>query len=297
MKLTNKLNYPQSVVIAAEKSIQKPSWDNVRVTELLSGLLTKYLTIRYWDELEIDVDDLLLSMFGNSWHQFLSGWNSPNEVHNKRWYATINAVKLSGETDIYGFEEHNQPNAVIEDNKVTSAWAFVFGRKEWEYQLNSYAYLVRANNYPIHELFINAFLRDWSQYEAMKDRQKEYPKSRFYRLQVPLWTPEKQLEYLTKRIELHKLAYEVFTNERAYDISYAPFECTPDEKWQRKEQWAVKKKGRQSALRLADDFEQAKVLAKKYKGDIYIENRKGKAVKCQDWCICRGVCPVREKQL
>lgn len=287
MKITNKLNYPQAVIVAAEKQLYKPTWDNVRVSELLPGLLTKYLSIKYWDELVVDVDDLLLSMFGTSWHQYLSGWQSPNEVHNKRWYAVINGVQLSGETDIYGFEEHNQPNAVIEDNKVTSAWAFVFGRKEWEYQLNSYAYLVRANGYPIHELYINAFLRDWSQYEAMKDRQKEYPKSRFYRLQVLLWTIDMQLAFLEKRIQLHEIAKK--------DGNIDVIACTPEERWQRKESWAVKKKGRQSALRCADTFEQAQTLAKKFKGDITIEHRPGKCVKCNSYCLVRAVCPVKGK--
>ena len=293
MKLTNKLNYPQSVVIAAEKSIQRPTWDNVRVSELLPGLLTKYLSIKYWDELVVDVDDLLLSMFGTSWHQYLSGWQSPNEVHNKRWYANINGVQFTGETDIYRFEEHNQSNATIEDNKTASVWSFVFGRKEWIQQLNSYAYLVQANNYPIHELYINAFLRDWSKYQAMQDRKKAYPKSQFYRIQVPLWTKEQQLEYLTKRLELHKQA-QVGNVDAIVCTGGSTINGKWDEgeRWERKETWAVKKKGRLSALRVADSFEQGQILAQKYKGDITIEHRKGKCVKCSDWCLVRNVCPL-----
>ena len=141
MRLTNQFSYPDSVIQAAYDGLYQPVWGMLRVSELVDSPLIKALAIQHWDKLEIDVDECLLALFGTAWHKFLSGWQVDNELRNHRWYTKIGETNITGETDIFRLD------GTIEDNKTTSVWAFVFGRKEWEYQLNSYAYLVSQNNY------------------------------------------------------------------------------------------------------------------------------------------------------
>lgn len=282
MKITNKLSYPDSVVKAAKESLYFPSWEVSHVTELIDSPLIKHLTIKHWDDLTVDTDEFInSSLFGTAWHKFLAGYEIDSAFVEKHWSLMVNDVLVSGTTDIY------KDSGIVEDNKVTSAWAFVFGRVEWEYQLNLYAYLIKENNYPVNSLWINAFLRDWSQYTAMQNRNKDYPDSRFYRVQIPLWSVDKQKQYLLSRLKAH-------TEDREK-------ECTPEQRWQRKEQFALAKKDRKTAIRVLDTKDEMlkyinqKNLTKQFQnGTIYIEHRPGSCVRCNNYCPVRDVCKYKE---
>ena len=58
------------------------------------------------------------------------------------------------------------------DYKVTSVWAVIFGKIEWERQLNCYAWLFRQKKENIGKsvgsLKICAILRDWNRRDARK---------------------------------------------------------------------------------------------------------------------------------
>ena len=155
MNIKNQYNYPEAVVKAVENQIYKPNIDVWRATELIDSPLVKRLLIKHWDDIEVDVDDYVYSsLFGTAWHKFLSKWEVEAMIEN-RWNIVFNEVPITGQTDIYKMSD-----GVIEDNKVTSAFAWVFGNIHWTEQLNIYATLIEQSGYPVKKLFINAFLRD-----------------------------------------------------------------------------------------------------------------------------------------
>lgn len=279
MILTNKFQYPDAVVGAAENQLYLPNKDIVRVSELIDSPLIKKLLIEYWDKIIIDVDEIVYSsLFGIAFHKFLAGFEVDALVE-KRWSIKIRDGILTGQTDLY------KTDGIIEDNKTQSAWAFVFGNSSWEAQLNCYAYLIEENGYPVNELWINSFLRDWSKFEAMKGRNRDYPKHKFHKVRVPLWDKNKRIEYINKRLNLH------------LDEDYV---CTPAERWQKKTIYAVMKKGVKTARRVLDTKGQAQeyIVAKNLtsqqnSGIIYVDERKGGCIRCNDYCTVRNVCKCR----
>ena len=284
MELTNKYKYPASVVAAAKEQLYKPTYGLLRVTESIDSPLVKRLLIEYWDKIVIDVDEIVYSsMFGTAWHKFLAGFET-GEIIEKRWSADYGGTVLTGQTDIY------RPDVgAIEDNKTQSAWAFVFGTASWGEQLNIYADLVVENGYVVNELWINSFLRDWSKYEAVRGKNKDYPEHKFHRVRVPLWSKDKRKQFIKERITLH-------VNHRDdYVCSTYANVGKDNERWEKPTTFAVMKVGVKAARRVLDTMDEAKawIDEKKPKGDISIVKRQGRCVRCEDWCWARNVCTYR----
>jgi len=287
MILRNEYNYPAAIMKAVQAEIYKPREGVLRVSELIDSPLIKRLMLKFWDKIEIDVDEVVSSsLFGTAFHKFLAGFESDAMIE-RRWSVNIGDYIITGQTDIYKPDE-----GYIEDIKTQSAWAFVFGNKNWERQLNCYAYLIRQNGYPVTNLYINSFLRDWSKYEAMRGRNKDYPKHRFHRIRLPLWKNEDIERYIKERVELHRRA-----------AKGGECICTPEERWQRPTTYALKKKGVKRACRVLPSYKEIvqhikeKGLTKDWEsGRIYVEKREGCNVRCENYCIVRNVCPYRKKE-
>jgi hypothetical protein len=280
MNLINQYNYPQAVVEACKAELYKPIADVHRVTELIDSPLIKRLLVKHWDELTVDVDEMVYSsLFGTAWHKFLSSFEVDAMIE-KRWTIKAPAFEhsvITGQTDIFKIQ-----GSAIEDNKTQSAWAFVFGTPSWERQLNIYAELVEENGYEVNELWINSFLRDWSKYEAMKGKNRNYPTHKFHRVRVPLWDKEKRRDFMHERLSLH--------------INDEDYVCSDEERWRRKTTWAVMKKGVKTARRVLDSEVEAErwIAEKKPQGDISIEKRLGGCVRCQEYCSVRSVCKHKD---
>jgi hypothetical protein len=105
-------------------------------------------------------------------------------------------------------------------------------------------------------------------------------------IDIPLWDIKTTENYISERIKLHEQVP-------------AP-ECTPEEKWERPTRYAVKKKGRKSAIRVFDnkleaelelDNQEEKAKAKKKNDKFSIEVRKGENVRCENYCVVNKFCP------
>lgn len=278
MNILNKFSYPQAVIEAVKAELYPPNKDIYRTTELIDSPLIRRLLIEHWDDLTVDADEIIYSsLFGTAWHKFLSSFET-NALIEKRWSINKSGVIVTGQTDIFKTQ-----TGIIEDNKTQSAWAFVFGVPSWERQLNMYAELVEENGYPVKELWINSFLRDWSKYDAMKDHSKTYPEHKFHRLRVLLWDKDKRRKYIDERLILHIEGKNTYI-------------CNDEERWRRKTTWAVMKKGVKVAKRVLDTEEQAKLWIKQKEptGDIYIEKRTGGCIRCNDYCLVRNICKYKE---
>lgn len=282
MEIFNKLQYPESVVAAVKADVYRPVWDIVRVTELIDSPLIKRLTIKHWDELEIDCDDIVYSsLLGTAVHKYLAGFQTDAMVEH-RWTVLLSAFHddrggtLTGQTDIFKPGE-----GIIDDIKTQSAYAFVFGQPSWTKQLNVYAELIEQHGYKVKELWISAFLRDWSKYEAMKNKNKDYPKHKFHRVRVNLWSPEVRQKFIQDRLNI-------------YDNP--DYVCSDVERWRRPTTWAVLKEGVKTARRVLNTEAEAKAWLDQQKdtSKLYIEERKGGCIRCNGFCAVAKYCPHKD---
>lgn len=278
MKLTNELKYPESVYNAALDSIYKPLPDKIRVTELISPPLIRTLTMRHWDDIVVDVDDFLLSMFGTAFHKFLASYEcKDNTIFNQRFDVKIGDYVLTGEPDKF-----NVNTGILEDYKTTSAWSFVFGHKEWEEQLNLYAHLLRLHGYKVYGLLINAFLRDWTLNQSRQRGRWDYPDKRFHVCRMKLWDSGDVEKFIDTKIT------DIITNPER--------ECTSEEKWERPTTYAVMKDGRKTAMRVLETNEAAldwieHNVKGTEKNKITIDVRQGECVRCNGYCDVSKFCP------
>jgi len=284
MRFTNKYNYPPAYCKAAELQVFKPSKENrFRITELIGPPLIRTLIREKWDDLIVDVSDLSNIMIGCAVHDYFGKYEADNIITKKTLLVKIDNNEVSGQSDNF-YMIKNTNAGIITDYKFTSVWSFIFGKPEWEQQLNCYAYLWTKYKYQIVALHIAAFLKDWSEYELMQDKNHKYPDKPFYLINLPLWTFSQQDNFIKNRLfdHTHNLHRE----------------CTPEEKWQKPTTYAVKREGRKTALRVLDSelsctkFIAEKKLSKEFDaGNVFIEKRQGANIRCEKYCMVKSVCP------
>jgi len=273
LKLLNKYNLPQSIVNIIKKNIYKPTPDKMRVTELINAPLVKKLTMEHWDEIEIDVSDRLWALLGTAVHYILKGGAPEDSIEEEQLSASIGGITIVGTSDLY----HNKG---IEDWKITSVYSFLLGMKPvWVAQLNIYKWLWKENGFPVERLNINAILRDFMKSKTLSDQ--NYPKIPFQTAKIPIWKYDYTVKYILERIRLHN--------------QEDPPECTPEEKWQRPTTYAVMKKGRKRAMRVLNSYEEAKDWIGDQ--DLYIEERKGSNIKCEQYCDVNKFCKYYQRDL
>ena len=222
-------------------------------------------------------------------------WMGDDWQTAKVWTLERDGIILKGETDFY------HKSGIIEDAKKTSVWAFIYKRalQKWIEQLNIYAYLIEKNGYPVNNLVISAFLRDWSAFESMKRGNWSYPKGRYHKIAVPLWTMDEREEFVTERIKLHLSE---------------PIPCNTEvegDRWSKPTTAAIMKQGRKSALIATNKETSEKIKTKAealeviktnnlyddyVKGIVYVEERPGEDTRCQTaYCLAAEFCPYRRK--
>ena len=275
MKLLNRFNYPVCVVRAAQASLYRPVESLIRVTSLIGPPAIRQYQLLHWDDIVVDVDDFMQTGFGTAWHQYLSKF-----ADETGYYAEQTLQMEHDGLIVQGTPDLRTASKRIDDYKVTSAWSFVFGKPEWEQQLNTYALLAHANGFPIDSLNIHAFLKDWSELNYMRYR-PDYPERPFYHVELPLWSTEQQKAFVTKRIADHKAGMRP---------------CTSEERWQKPTTWAVMKPDAKKATRVLDTEQEAKdwmAANTRHSEGFHIVCRPGGCRRCEDYCIVRSICEFK----
>lgn len=67
-------------------------------------------------------------------------------------------------------------------------------------------------------------------------------------------------------------------------------ECSAEERWQKKDVYAVKKEGRKSAVKLFDTQKEAEERIVELGKGHYLEIRRGESMKCKNYCLCAKFC-------
>lgn len=285
--ITNKFNLPIPIYNAVNREYE-PKENRFSVTDLIGPPLIRQLKLKHWKELTEDASERLWALLGQAVDYIISK-HADGAVVQDKFEISVDGTIVVGKMDIW-YPEAGK----IEDWKVTSVWSFLLGDKpEWEKQLNCYGWGKRKQfieqrlDNKINKLTINAILRDWQKSKILQD--KDYPRIPFISKEIPLWTFEKQEQYIKDQLEYHQMS--------------EPEECSAEDKWEKPTTYAVMKKGKKRALRVLESRELAETwkvdkqgLEPKGSDNLSIVKRPGECIRCENYCPVRFVCPYRKGQ-
>lgn len=271
MRYTNLSNLPEPLFQAVCNDPYHSPTD-FSVTGLIKPPRVAGLEFAHKDELVEDAADRLWALVGQIGHLILErAAMKTGEYAEQRHTVIRQGHSVSGQLDLWR-------GSIIVDYKFASIWSVKDGLKpEWEQQGNLNALLCRENGIEVRECQIVVIFRDWSVGEAR--RSADYPQKQVQILNVPLWTPEKQEEFLEERLSMHIAARGLVL----------PF-CTPTDRWLRPEKWAVKKKSAVKATKLFDEEHEARQSLLTYGPGYELEHRPPVQTRCLDYCLVSKWC-------
>lgn len=277
MKITNKCNLPEPIVNALNKPTYTKGGAHMSATELLSPPRMVQLRIANADAIEMDAADMVWALFGTAIHGVLEHGQGDDHIVEQRLNTVVDGWEISGAIDLQTVKESS---IGISDYKTTGVWAVMNEKKEWEYQLNIYAWLVeRVKKSPVDSLEIVAIIRDWKRWES--EVKKDYPDAPIKTIPITLWPYEEREKFVRQRIHVH--ADAMFQYQTGGDLPL----CTADEMWEKPTVWAVKKPGAARAKSLHYTESDAIKAAGE---DLEIELRPGERTRCANYCNVRDFC-------
>jgi len=266
--ITNHAGLPLPLVEAVKRDPYSNGQSDITVTTLLKPARAVALERTHKDEIEEDAADRLWALIGQIGHLILE--RSGGMSTELRLFSQVRGWKVSGQMDLLS-------GNILTDYKLTSVWSCKEGLKpEWEQQMNALRWLASKNEIAIEKAQIVAIFRDWSKLEAK--RSADYPRHQVQVFDVALWTLEHAEKWIYERVETHQAARTVLP------------ECTPAERWERPEKFAVMKAGRERAVKLHATKEAAELHLKRVSDDHFWERREGEQVRCASYCSARPFC-------
>ena len=279
MRITNKHGLPDPVVNALSKNDYTRGASHRSVTQLIDSPRVRILREKHWDSLEEDISEKLWATLGTAVHHMFENAVDGDSISEERLFVEYDGWTVSGAIDL---QEPDGPA----DYKCTSVWSVIFEKKEWSYQLNAYAWLIRhAKGKESTKAKIIAIMRDWNRREA--ERNSDYPPCPISIIDIPLWSNAEQDGYMAERIKIHQDAeYLNLTGDKLPD-------CTDEERWMKKTTYAVKKHKNKRAFRVFDDEREALKFWQSMddQTDFCIVERLGEPTRCvQNWCRVAEFC-------
>ncbi len=293
MKFTNELKLPQPLVDAVTNDPYHAGACEFSVTGLLNAPRRRVLLKKHDHEIEEDIADRLWALFGQVGHGILerAAIDDGTRVIEKRFFADIAGVKISGQLDLLEFSARNLDKklkflekGILADYKIMSVWEIVYGMREEKIaQQNMLAWLCQNNGLKVDKLQIVSLLRDWSKTKAKQGG--DYPSRNIVVTSLPYWSKEKTEQYIKERIRLHKEAEEIL-----------PL-CSEDDRWHKDNKYAVMKEGRKSAMKVCASLQNAQdhMVWKisddaKLVGKLSIVERLGEDIRCEHYCAAAPFC-------
>ncbi len=277
MKITNIMGLPQAFVEMAQ-SDYTPKPKRYSATALLKGTREAILEKRHSDEIEQDVSDMIWLLFGKAVHSILENHQeADNEFKETRLTAEFGEYTLSGIFDLY-----NAGEMEITDYKTCSVWKVIFGDyTDWKKQLLIYGYMLRKIGFDVKKGKIIAILKDHSKRDAKT--KPDYPKLPVQAVKFNFTENDfTEIEqWLIGRFEEIRRCENLSDDELPL--------CTPEERYNSGDKYAVMKKGRKTALRVLDSMEEAENWMSSNGGD-FIVTRPGEDKKCIDYCSVCDFC-------
>lgn len=273
MIVSNRYNLPQYVVDVLSNDDYDYNKDSISATQMLNGGMYNKLLKEHNKEMVVDASDRLWSIYGNAIHYY-NEKTASNVVTELRLFTTIDVDgkehKITSKADVYVPQKDEQ---VIADWKNTSKYAIRYNtyKPEWEEQLNINAYIYKDNGLGVKKLQIITFLRDLDRRDMLKS---EYPDIPIKVIDIPLWSKEKQENFIKHRIKK-------IINEEP---------CDNKERWKREDVYKVIKDGAKRSVKNYANYNDA-LQDVAMRGPAYtVETFKGEDVKCLRYCAVKNFC-------
>lgn len=217
-------------------------------------------------------------------------------------------VTKTGKIITGGFDLYDKQARALHDFKFSSVYTWIYRNRpgsrieEWTQQLNMYRFMAEKAGIPVDSLHINLIMRDFSKSKAKIER--SYPEI-VETIDIPLLG----LDVVESMIE-SKLAildqYAILADDNIPA-------CSPLERWQGQDTWAVYKVGNKTASKVEFAYSAAqawfdnevqkmveKEIAKRNADPVsvrerirrmfYIEKREGTPTRCLDYCPVKQFC-------
>ena len=281
MKLTNKHNIPQTFVNVLERPTYSRGRAHISATQLINSPKIVALTQKFQDQLEQDVSDMVWSLFGSAVHGVLEHGADANHLIEERINTEVDGWTISGAIDLQILNEDGTIS--IRDYKVTSAWTAMNNKKEWEQQLNIYAWLVESvKQKEVKDVGVVAIIRDWSRRDAA--RNPDYPQAPVKEIPISLWSLEDRNVFIRERIADHSDC--MFAMDTDSDLP----DCTPEQMWEKPTTWALKKTGNVRAKSIYETEDAAQAALEEAGKEYEIEIRPGERTRCATFCSVSSFC-------
>lgn len=289
MPLTNKLNLPEPFVQAATSDHQyKPH--RYSVTEVLGGTCEAILKRRHQGEAEEDVADFTWAIFGTAVHEILRRAKATETQLQENWISVpvgVGDYELSGIFDLY-----DDSTGTVTDWKTASIWKVKFGDfTDWRTQTLIYCWMLRKLGFKnARRGQIVALLKDHSKRDAKLKAKDGYPPHPVFTIS---WDFTEE-DFAQVEDEIKCWFARVMQQEKMPDDKLLP--CSPEQRWHKDDKWAVKKKGRKTAIRVysnkQDAYQRAAGENRETKGEpFFVEFRPGEDTKCSGYCPVAEFCP------
>lgn len=247
---------------------------DISATRLKDSPRVNRLFKEHASKITIDYKMRGFAKLGEAWHDYMDRYAPDHWITERRFYANVNGRLISGAIDAI---EPTKTGHNIWDYKLMTAYKAQTELKEFEQQLNIYAFLLRENGFTPEGLFISAIIRDWSD----KKVSGNYPDTMFPVFKLKLWEPQVAEDYIKERLSLH------FSEELPL--------CTDEERWMSAPKFAVVSKASGKTLRLYNDHSMA--LNHKTKTAVIIEKREAEPIRCQRFCEVAEFCDQYQSEL
>ena len=286
MEYTNKYDLPSAMVNACEEDDgHKPEDGVYHVTELLKPTKAAALLRRHYSEISQDVSDCVWLIFGKAVHSLLEKSDMTGYAEYDLRVKLENGLTVVGRCDLY-----NEKECAIEDYKTATVWKYLFKDfDDWKLQGLQYAYMMQFQGHLVKKLRFHAIMKDWSAGERKRSLLlgKEYPEH-------PIWTWEYDVtaadvasihDFMLERTSAEDKALKASSDD---DIP----ECSPEERWNTGEKYAVMKDGRKTAIKVCATMEEAQayIVANPSCAGAKVETRHGEDKRCNDYCLGCNFC-------
>ena len=299
MKITNRHNLPAPVVAALSFDSYDRGQSNRSITQLIDSPKVSILKREHDSEISEDVSNKLWSVLGTAVHiMFENATEDENLISEERYFFNHpEGWAVSGAIDLQVMDHKSESITVI-DYKCTSVWSVIFDKKEWHNQRNAYAWLLRKtaelppHDWPVTKLQVVAVLKDWKQND-LKRSAGNYPKAPIVIIDIPLWSNEKQDEYMESRIKIHSDAEFAFLTGQSLP------DCSSAEQWAKGAKYAVHKGTAKRATRVFDSQKEASdwVLGQADAKGLAVLTRQGEKTRCTaNWCNVNQWCEQHRRE-
>jgi len=290
VKITNNLGLPQTLVNLARRDRYSRGKSRLSVTQIIDSPRVRILREKHEDEIVTDVSEMVWPLMGQAFHHVVEQGADSEHLPEERLFLDVNGWTISGGVDLQslGVNGAGDHEVIISDYKLTSAWAIMSNKADWERQLNLYAHLVEhTKGHKVVGLQIIAVCRDWNRHEA--GYKEGYPKAPISMVPQRLWSDAERASYLEGRVALHQEA------ERRQEWGEELPECSEEERWYRPGTLAVMKPGGKRALKVFEWSErvEAEAFAKGNKAGV--EERPGLNTRCESFCQASPWCEQFKK--